>query len=166
MELDNTCSLDGSVPSNPFVLSQTMPWVPPQSDDFNLFSSGSGIDTSFHDQSIPRLSPKSSFQEEEFRPTLDCHSGNQSRAQVDSEFFEQTGPAQLCNSMSPFAPTALSPSSHFSHRDSGYEGMEKSPDCDTNVPPVSQAPHRGFQTASPDALLADQKAISHPELDQ
>lgn len=164
MELDHTGSLDGSVPSNPFTFSQSLPWVPPQNDEFDLFTSVSGLETSYYDQSNPQLSPKSTFQKEGMRSMLDRHSGNQSRAQADSEFFKRNESTQFCNGISPLvpAPTKISPFSYFVHRDSGYGGMDESPDSCTNVPPVSQAFQERFQTVS----AAGQKTTPRPELDQ
>lgn len=157
MDLEYTGSLNGEVPPTLFTLSESLPWVLPQSDDFGLFSSRSGIDTTLHSQSTAELSPKTRFQTE-IRP---------SGAQTDSEYFKQTEPAQFRNSIDHFAPAlnGFSPLSHLTHRNSGYEEMDESPNSCIKQPPVRQT-QADSQTVSPDALLANQKTTPRPELDQ
>lgn len=158
MQLDPAGSLDGGVLPAPITLSQSLPWVPPESDDFDLFSSGPGMDTTFHNQSIAEPSPKSHFQMEDIRP---------SGAQADSEFFKQTEPTQLDNGINTFVPAlnGISPFNHLAHRDSGYGVLGKSPNSCISELPVRQT-QAGFRTASPDDLHAGQRTTSCPELDQ
>lgn len=154
MDGDNICSLNASDPLTP---SQPLPWVRPQSHDFDLFSSELDMDTAVHHQSIPQVSPKSRALD--FDPRNQSHPGNQPSFQVGSDLFNPIDPAQLCNDLDPLLPSRKSLTSHFFHRDSGYEGMDESPNSGMSVP-LSRG---GLQTISPDALCTDVIAESHPE---
>ncbi|KAJ5586826.1 transcriptional regulator family: Grainyhead/CP2 [Penicillium hispanicum] len=120
--IDDLYSFDGCAPSTPSMISSVL-WLPPRSQDFPLYSSGSGATTTFHDQS--GVSPRGSFQEDP-QTVLPGHLTHQPQSQRDADDVGLMDPSQLWTSMDPFAPSEEDPSSKFARRDSGYGAMDES----------------------------------------
>lgn len=134
--LDNSISADSSIPS------PSRPWVPRQGHDFNLFSSGTGMTPLFPSQSIPQLSPKSSFKEQDVLPAQ----GDYQMVNMDSKLANGINPAQLFNTMKP-----------------AYGGI---PDSGIDIPPASQISPAKIQEVPQYAPVTDSSHNPHPGIDQ
>ncbi|KAJ5109619.1 CP2 transcription factor [Penicillium argentinense] len=91
--------------------SQSVQLLPPQSNDFDLFSTGSG------------LSPKG-----DIHSNINWSGGNQPATHFNQPYAENIHPSQLWNTPDPFFASTGYPPNHFTHRDSGYEAMDESQD--------------------------------------